>query len=164
MALLSDEQRARFDEEVARLLTRFPDAHKGAALLEVLHLVQEMLGWVPVEVMPLIAEKLDISPVQVREVTSFYTMYHLEKPGKHVVEVCTNVSCQALGADEIVEKVCKRFSIRPGETSADGKVTLHAVECLGSCGTAPMLSHNREYRENIDQAKLASLIEEIERG
>ncbi len=159
MADFTPDERARFDEGVRRLLERYPKEHKGAALLEVLHLVQEILGWVPVEVMPHVAEALDVPVVRVRECASFYTMYRLSPPGRHHIEVCTNVSCQVRGGEEILETICKRFGIRPGETSADGKVTLDVVECLGSCGTAPVIADNREYVENITRSKLEQLIE-----
>lgn len=144
------------------MLARFPPSEKGAALLEVLHIVQDILGWVPDDAAALVARRLELPLVRVHEVRSFYTMYHLEKPGRHVLEVCTNVSCQCHGALEIVDAVSERFGVRPGKTSADGKVTLHTVECLGSCGTAPMLAHNREYIEALDEERLKKLLDEIE--
>ena len=162
MALFTAEEKSRFEEEVDAVLARFPSDHKGAALLEVLHVVQEILGWVPDESLPLVAEKLELPIVRVFEVRSFYTMYRLQKPGKHLFEVCTNVSCQCRGAAEIVETIKKRFSIEKEETSADGKVTLTTVECLGSCGTAPMLAHNGEYVEEISKESLNALLDRIE--
>jgi len=163
MAELNAEQRRRFDEGIAELLTRFPEDQKGAALLEALHLVQEIIGHVPVEVMPLVAEKLEVPPVRVREVASFYVMYHLEQPGRHLVEVCTNPACAILGGDEVLRRVCERYQVEPGGTSADGKVTVEVVECMGSCGTAPMLALDREYQENLTRSRLEKLFEEIER-
>lgn len=163
MAELNAEQRRRFDEGIAELLTRFPDDQKGAALLEALHLVQEIVGHVPVEVMPLVAEKLEVPPVRVREVASFYVMYHLHQPGKHLVEVCTNPACAILGGDEVLRRVCERYKVEPGGTTSDGKVTVEVVECMGSCGTAPMLALDREYKENLTRSRLEKLFEEIER-
>lgn len=156
------EQRRRFDEGVAELLRRYPTDQKGAALMEVLHLVQELVGWVPTDLMPLVAEALEVPVVRVREVATFYTMYHLEPPGKHLIEVCTNPSCAVMGGDAVLRHVCERYKIKPGETSADGKVTLEVAECLGSCGSAPMLALDREYRENLTRSKLEKIFEEIE--
>ena len=163
MAELSAEQRRRLDDGIADLLTRYPDDQKGAALLEVLHVVQEIVGWVPESVMPLVAEKLEIPVVRVREVASFYLMYLLERPGKHLLEVCTNPSCSVRGGDEILRRACERYKVKPGHTSADGKVTLEVVECMGSCGTAPMVALDREYRENLTRTTLEQLFAEIER-
>jgi len=159
MADFTPEQRKRFDEGVAELLTRYPAEYKGAALMEVLHLVQEILRWVPVDVMPLIAERLEIPVVRVREVTAFYSMYRQQPPGRHHVEVCTNVSCSVRGGDEVLERICERFQVKPGQTSADGAVTVDVVECLGSCGTAPMLADNREYKEELTVSKLEAMMD-----
>lgn len=161
MAEFSSEQKTRFDEGVKDLLSRFPDDQKGAALLEVLHLVQEITGWVSYELMPRVAEVCAVPLVQVREVATFYTMYHLEPPGRYHLEVCTNVSCQLLGGEEILERVCNEYGIKPGEKSADGRVSVEVVECLGSCGTAPMIALNREYRENLTRTRLDEIFEEI---
>lgn len=161
MAEFSSEQKTRFDEGVKDLLSRFPDDQKGAALLEVLHLVQEITGWVSYDLMPGIAEVCEVPLVQVREVATFYTMYHLEPPGRYHLEVCTNVSCQLLGGEEILKRVCNEYGIKPGEKSTDGRVSVEVVECLGSCGTAPMIALNREYRENLTRTKLDEIFEEI---
>ncbi len=164
MALFTPEEQRRFDEEVNLVLDRFPTEHKGAALLEVLHLVQDILGCVPDEAAELVAARLELPLMRVHEVRSFYTMFRPGKPGDHLLEVCTNVSCRCRGASEIVERICSRFNLRPGGTSADCKVTLKTVECLGSCGTAPMLAHNGEYIEEIDRNSLEDLLDEIERS
>ena len=157
------EQRRRYDEGVAELLRRYPPDQKGAALMEVLHLVQELVGWVPHEIMPLVAETLEVPVVRVREVATFYTMYHLEPPGRHLIEVCTNPSCAVMGGDEVLRRVCERYKVQPGATSADGRVTVEVAECLGSCGTAPMLALDREYRENLTRSKLEEIFEEIDK-
>ncbi len=162
MAVFTPEEQSRFEEELGLVLARFPEDQKGAALLEAFHIVQDILGWVPDKAVELVARELGLPLVRAYEVRSFYTMFHLEKPGGHVLEVCTNVSCACRGAQEIVDRVCERFGLAPGETSADGRVTLKTVECLGSCGTAPMLAHNGEYVEEVDEAALENLIKEIE--
>ena len=163
MADFTPEQRQQYDDGVAKLLQRYPEDQKGAALLPTLHLIQDdILGWIPTWVMPIVAESLGIAPVRVREVATFYSMYHLEKPGEHLIEVCTNPACQVLGGEEVLKRICERYDVKPGHTSKDGKVTVEVVECLGSCGTAPMLAHNREYREELTKAKLEKLFAEIE--
>ncbi len=163
MADFTPEQRQRYEAGVADLLTRYPADQKGAALLPLLHLIQDdILGWIPTWVMQIVAKSLGIASVRVREVATFYSMYHLEKPGEHHIEVCTNPACQILGGEEVLRKVCERYDVTPGHTSKDGKVSVEVVECLGSCGTAPMMALDREYRENLSRAKLETIFAEIE--
>jgi len=162
MAEFTSEQRKRFDDGIAKILKRFPEDQKGAALLPTLHLVQELIGWVSPDAMREVAKSLELPLVRVREVTTFYSMYHVTQPGKHLLEVCTNPACQVLGGEEVLRRICERYKVKPGETSADGKVTVQTVECLGSCGTAPMLAYDREYREELTRSKLEQLFAEIE--
>jgi NADH-quinone oxidoreductase subunit E len=162
MADFTPEQQRRYDEGVAEILRRYPEDQKGAGLLPTLHLVQDILGWVPTWAMRQVAASLEVPLVRVREVATFYSMYHLEKPGEHLIEVCTNPACQILGGEEVLRRVCERYGVQPGETSADGKVTVQVVECMGSCGTAPMLALDREYRENLTRERLEAIFAEIE--
>ncbi len=140
---LSEEGRAELD----RLLSRYPD--RAAAVLPALHLVQREAGYVPDGAIPYVAELLGMSPADVEGVATFYSMYERRPTGKHHLKVCRNLSCSLMGAERLIEHVSARLGIRPGETTPDGKFTLSVVECLGSCGTAPVMQVGDEYHENL---------------
>ena len=109
--------------------------------------------------MDLVAEVIGIQSIEVYETASFYSMFHLEPVGKCVLDVCRTSSCWSRGADDIINHIGNKLGIKPGETSADGMFTLKAVECLGSCGTAPMLQCGASYHENLTTEKVDELIE-----
>jgi len=123
-------------------------------------IAQQECGYLTEEALREIASILDISTVQLNEIAAFYTMYNKKPVGKYHVQVCTNVSCSLLGAEHIVEVLSKKLGTKKGETTPDNKFTLSEVECLGSCGTAPMMQINDDYYENLTDAK----IEEILKG
>jgi len=141
------------------LLTRYPK--KLAAMLPTLWLAQEQNGWVSPEVMEYVGRLLEVSPSKVYEVATFYTMFHKEPVGKYHFQVCRTLSCQLCGCDGITAHLEKRLGIFKGETSTDGRYTLSEVECLGSCGTAPMLQLNDDYHEDLTTEKLDQLIESL---
>src|ERR1051325_3556182 len=138
------------------LLTRFPT--KEAALLPTLHLAQEVWGWISPETVHYVGPLLDLSPATVFGVVSFYNMYSQKPVGKYSVQVCTNLSCMVNRAYDIYDHVCDRLSVKPGETTPDGKFTVVEVECLGSCGTAPVVQINNDYHENMSVEKLDALL------
>ncbi len=110
-----------------------------------------------------IAERLDISPVEVQAAATFYTMYNVLEPvGRYHIQVCHNIPCNLLDAEQIVAQVEKSLGIKNGETTADGKFSLTTVECLGSCGTAPMMQINDEYYENLTADKVDQILESLE--
>ncbi|HMV25034.1 MAG TPA: NADH-quinone oxidoreductase subunit NuoE [Saprospiraceae bacterium] len=153
-----------FSEEtlktVREIIARYPEGKQKSALIPLLHIAQsEFDGWLSPEVMDYIADILHIKPIEVYEVASFYTMFNLKPVGKCLIEVCQTSSCWLMGANEIVEHIYKRLGIKPGETTADGMFTLKTVECLGSCGTAPMLMIGADYHENLTFEKVDNLIE-----
>jgi NADH-quinone oxidoreductase subunit E len=155
----------QFSEEalaqVRRIIARYPEGKQKSALLPVLHLAQsEFDGWLSPEVMDYVASLLSIKPIEVYEVASFYSMYNLKPVGKCLIEVCRTSSCWLRGADDIVKHIEKKLDIEAGETSADGMFTLKTVECLGSCGTAPMLQCGADYFENLTLEKIDELIKE----
>ncbi len=118
------------------LIKRYPEGKQKSALLPLLHLAQsEFDGWLSPEVMDYVASLLNIKPIEVYEVASFYTMYNLQPVGKCLIEVCRTGPCWLRGSDDIVEHLEKKLGIKDGETTADGMFTLKTVECLGSCGT-----------------------------
>ncbi len=143
------------------IIRRYPEGRQKSALLPLLHLAQvESEGWLPVPVMDRVAEILHIQPIEVYEVASFYTMFHTKPVGKCLIEVCRTSSCWLRGAYDIIHHIENKLGIKEGETTPDGKFTLRAVECLGSCGTAPMLQIGETYHENLTKEKVDQLIEE----
>ncbi len=138
------------------LLTRYPT--KEAALLPTLHLAQETWGWISPEVVHYVGELLDLSPAQVFGVVSFYNMYNQKPVGKYHLQVCTNLSCMVTNAYDIYEHLCERLHVKHGETTKDGLYTVVDVECLGSCGTAPVVQVNNDYHESMTVAKMDELL------
>ena len=147
--------------EVKRLVARYPEGKHKSALLPVLHLAQEQFGgWLSTETLDYVASLLQLSPIEVYEVATFYSMYNLQPVGKHVFEVCQTGPCMLNGSDEIIEYVWEKLGIRPGQTTADGLFTLKTVECLGACGYAPMMQMGKHYREHLTRDKVDQIIAE----
>jgi len=155
--VLSDELRARIVAE----FPKYPE--KRAVLLTALHFVQaEHGGWIPPETIEPIAELLEIEPIAVAEVISFYSLFHAEPVGRYHIQVCTNLPCCLAGARGVVRRLEQELSILSGEVTEDELFSIAEVECLGSCGTAPVLQVNNEpYVETVDPAKLADLVERL---
>jgi NADH-quinone oxidoreductase subunit E len=154
----------RFSDEamqiVQKIISRYPEEKQKSALLPVLHVAQaEFGGWLSPETMDYVASVLKIKPIEVFEVASFYTMFNLKPVGKCVLEVCQTSSCWLNGAEDIVNYIEKKLDIRVGETSKDGMFTLKVAECLGSCGTAPMLQCGASYHENLTYEKVDAILE-----
>jgi NADH-quinone oxidoreductase subunit F len=139
---LTPENAARFGE----ILARYPV--KRSALLPTLHLVQEQEGWISREAIEHVASLLELTPAQVHDAASFYTMFRLRPEGKTLIEICTTLSCALSGAEELLEHTCRRLGVKPGGTSADGKFTVKGVECLAACGGAPAVQVNGEWLEH----------------
>jgi NADH-quinone oxidoreductase subunit E len=146
-------------KKFAEVLTHYPT--KRAAILPTFWLAQQEFGYLSTEVMEYIAKLLDLSPAYVGAVASFYTMFNKEPVGKFHVQVCTNLSCTLLGAEHILECVEKRLGIGLGQTTADQKFTLSEVECLGSCGTAPVAQINDDYHENLTPESVVRLLDDL---
>lgn len=135
---------------IEKILKRYPEGKQKSALLPLLHLAQaEFGGWLSVEAMDAVAAILNITSIEVYEVATFYTMFNLKPVGKCVIEVCRTGPCWLRGAEDIVAHIEKKLNIREGETTADGMFTLKTVECLASCGTAPMMQVGETYHENL---------------
>lgn len=155
----------RFSDEamktVETIISRYPEGKQKSALLPVLHVAQaEFGGWLSPETMDYVASILKIKPVEVFEVASFYTMYNLKPVGKCVLEVCQTSSCWLNGAEDIVKYIEKKLNIKVGETTKDGMFTLKVAECLGSCGTAPMLQCGASFHENLTYEKVDRILED----
>jgi len=147
---------------VETMKRRYPADRQKSALIPVLHLAQaEFDGWLSVPVMDYVASLLHLQPIEVYEVASFYSMFNLKPVGKCVLEVCRTSSCWLMGAEDVVKHIEKKLNIKAGETTKDGMFTLKTVECLGSCGTAPMLQCGSDYYENLTLEKVDKLINEL---
>lgn len=155
---LPPDQVARFDREVAEIVSRYPPDRKAAAMLPVLRAGQEIFGAVTPAVQRLAAEHLGVSPARAEEVASFYVMFHTRPIGRHLVEVCTNVSCCLGGAERIWEHLREKLGVENGGTTADGRITLREVECLGSCGTAPAMLVDEEMLEGLTLEKVDEIV------
>jgi NADH-quinone oxidoreductase subunit E len=145
--------------EFERLLTRYPD--KDAVILPALHLAQKEQGYVSDEAIVHIAELLSTSPARIEGVATFYTMYNRKPVGKYHVQICRNISCSLLGAEHLIAHVSRKLGVKPGETTPDGKFTLTKVECLGSCGTAPVMQVNDDYHENLNEARIDAILDNL---
>src|SRR4051812_35106904 len=159
----------KFDDnklaQVQRIIQRYPEGKQKSALLPVLHMAQDQFdGWLDVPVMDYVAELLQLEPIEVYEVATFYSMYNLKPVGKFVFEVCQTGPCMLNGSDDIIEYIKSKLGIKIGETTADGLFTLKTVECLGACGYAPMMQLGKHYREHLTKEKIDAIIEECERN
>ncbi|MBI5167708.1 MAG: NADH-quinone oxidoreductase subunit NuoE [candidate division NC10 bacterium] len=146
-------------EKSQAILRRYPD--KRSALLPILHLIQEEQGRLSDEAMVAVAELLGLKPVEVREVATFYTMFNFRPVGRYHIQVCHNLSCSLLGAESLIAHLEERLQIRAGETTPDNLFTLIKVECLGSCGTAPVMQINDDYYENLTKEKVDVILESL---
>lgn len=150
------------NKKIAELIARYPEGKQKSALIPALHIVQEeSKGWLPVEVMDHLAEILNILPIEVYEVATFYTMFNLKPVGKYVLEVCKTGPCMVCGSDEIINHIKQKLNIEDGETTADGLFTLKTSECLGACGYAPMMLLGKTYREHLTIEKVDEILEEL---
>lgn len=149
----SEENRKEFE----RLLTRYPD--REAVILPSLHLVQRQYGNVTSEGIEYVASLLDLPPARIEGVATFYTMYNRKPVGKYHVQICRNIACSILGAEHLIDHVSKKLGVSPGQTTPDGKFTLTKVECLGSCGTAPVMQVNDDYHENLTPEAIDKILD-----
>jgi NADH-quinone oxidoreductase subunit E len=151
---------AEREKQLEELVSRYPN--KMAACIPVLHLCQEANdGWVSPDVIDFVASRLDLSTAHVQGVVTFYTLFNRERPGKHQVWVCRTLSCALRGADTLLAHCEKKLGVKPGGTTADGRVTLRTAECLASCGTAPMIQVDRDYHENLSVEELDRVLDRL---
>jgi NADH-quinone oxidoreductase subunit E len=151
-------------EEIDAWIAKFPQGRQRSAVISALHIVQhENQGYLTEELMQAVAEYLDMPVVQVYEVASFYSMFETEPVGRHCVSVCTNVSCMLRGSDSIVAHIEKRYGIKTGESTPDGKIFLkQEEECLAACTGAPMMMVNHKFYENLTPAIVDEILGELE--
>ena len=149
-------------DKVNEIISRYPPGKQKSALLPVLHIAQQQFnGWLDVPVMDYVASLLQIEPIEVYEVASFYSMYNLKPVGKYMFEVCHTGPCMLNGSDQVIDYIRQKLDIGVGETTPDGMFTLKTVECLGACGYAPMMQLGKTYREHLTKEKIDAIVEEL---
>lgn len=147
--------------KVQELVSHYPQGKQKSALLPVLHMAQqEFGGWLDVSTMDYVASLLQLQPIEVYEVATFYSMYNFKAVGKYVFEVCQTGPCMVNGSDNIIDYIKQKLNIGVGETTQDGLFTLKTVECLGACGYAPMMQLGKTYREHLTKEKVDAIIDE----
>jgi NADH-quinone oxidoreductase E subunit len=150
-------------DELRGLADEYPQGR--SAILPALRLAQERHGgWLPTEAFEEVAEALELTPAYCKAVASFYDMFHLRPVGRHLVEVCTNISCALVGAQQVLEAFESELGVRAGETTDDGAVTLRAVECAGGCGWGTVVSVDHRYREPVRPEDVPAIVQEVRGG
>lgn len=152
MKLFSEEMKKRIIE----LQARYPD--KEAPLLMILHMANDEFGFLDDDIYSQISQLTGVAKSKIYSAATFYSMYNQKPVGKYHLQLCKNISCMLAGADDILEHICNKLNITPGMTTEDNKFTLTLVECLGSCGNAPAMMINKEYYENLDNAKVDKIL------
>jgi NADH-quinone oxidoreductase subunit E len=147
-------------DEIQAVAAQYPS--RRSAVMPALRLAQERHGgWLPPEAFREVADALELTPAYCQAVASFYDMYHLEPVGRHMVEICTNVSCALVGAQQVLEAFERELDVRAGETTADGEVTLRTVECAGGCGWGTVVAVDHRYREPVRPADVPRIVREL---
>jgi NADH-quinone oxidoreductase subunit E len=149
-----------FHDEVQELRTRYPEGTRSA-VLPALRLAQERKGWLSREAIEETAEALELTPAYCYSVASFYDMFHLERVGRHTIEVCTNVCCGLVNAQAVLDAFERELGVSPGETTEDGGVTLRAVECLGGCSTPTLVAVDHVYRQSVTPEDVPAIVAEL---
>ena len=146
-------------DKVEKIFSQYPD--KRSATLPLLHLAQTQGGYITSAIINTVAKLSEIHPAEVMDCVSFYTMFYSRQQGTYKLQVCQTLSCSLNGADDIVDHITQKYGTQPGETTSDGKFTLLKVECLGSCGTAPVIQINDDYHEGLSIKELDILLDSI---
>jgi NADH-quinone oxidoreductase subunit E len=149
-------------DEIQELVAQYPQSR--SATLPALRLAQERYGWLSPEAFEEVAQGLGETPAYCKAVASFYDMYHLQPVGRNLVEVCTNVSCALVGAQQVLEAFESQLGVHPGETTEDGEFTLRTIECAGGCGWATVVALNHRYRERVQAADVPGIVKELRGG
>lgn len=148
-------------EKAREIIERYPVGRQKSALLPILHLAQEQWGWVSSDVMDYVAQLLDIKPIEVYEVATFYTMFHLEPVGKHVIEYCRTGPCCLMGGEDVYGYLREKLGINAGETTSDGLFTIKEVECLAACGWGPVFQIREQFYMNLNRERIDEIVEEL---
>lgn len=161
---LKNQLSAHAREEIDLWVAKFPEGRQRSAVISALHVVQhDNNGYLTIELMNAVAEYLELPPVQVYEVAAFYSMFETKKVGRNCVAVCTNICCMVRGSDQILQHIEKKFGIKEGDSTADGRIYLKKEEeCLAACTGAPMMMVNHRYYENLTPAKVDEILDSLE--
>lgn len=164
--MMTETENILFSKEallsINKIVKQYPEERKKSALLPVLHIAQqEFGGWLKIEVMNKVAEMLEITPIEVYEVATFYSMFNITPVGKILIEVCQTGPCMICGAEKIIDYIEKKLGIKVGETTQDGMFTLKTVECLGACGYAPMFQIGEKYYENLTESRIDEILDSL---
>jgi NADH-quinone oxidoreductase E subunit len=146
-------------EQIQELAAGYPQSR--SAVLPALRLAQEQFGWLSPEALREVADALDVTPAYCQAVASFYDMFHMKPVGRHLVEVCTNISCALVGAQQVLEAFESELGVKAGETSEDGGVTLRALECAGGCGWGTVVAIDHRYREPVRPEDVPTIVREL---
>ena len=146
-------------EQIQEIAAGYPQSR--SAVLPALRLAQEQYGWLSPEALREVADALDLTPAYCQAVASFYDMFHMQPVGRHLVEVCTNISCALVGAQQVLEAFESELGVKAGETTEDGEVTLRALECAGGCGWATVVAVDHRYREPVRPEDVPTIVSEL---
>ena len=158
----SQEANVPLFDAIQEMARHYPVAR--SAIMPALHLAQERYGWLPPEALEEVADALDLTPAYCQAVASFYDMYHLEPVGRHMIEVCTNISCALVGAQQVLEAFEEELGVKAGETTEDGEFTLRTIECLGGCGWGTVVAVDHRYREPVKAEDVGGIVGELRGG
>jgi len=152
-------------EAAAKIIAKYPAGRQASAVLPLLDLAQRQSGgWLPRAAMDHVAEALEMAPIRVYEVATFYSMFNLKPVGQHLIQICRTTPCWLRGSDKLTETCKSKLGVGLKETTADGKFTVMEVECLGACANAPVVQINDYYYEDLDAAKMEELLATLARG
>ena len=146
-------------EQIQEIAAGYPQSR--SAVLPALRLAQEQYGWLSPDALREVADALDLTPAYCQAVASFYDMFHMKPVGRHLVEVCTNISCALVGAQQVLEAFESELGVRTGETTEDGEVTLRALECAGGCGWGTVVAIDHRYREPVRPEDVPTIVSEL---
>ena len=149
-------------DEIQAIAARYPE--RRSAVMPALRLAQERYGWLPPDAFREVADALELTPAYCKAVASFYDMFHLEPVGRHMIEVCTNVSCALVGAQQVLEAFEEELGVHAGDTTDDGEFTLRTIECAGGCGWGTVVSVDHRYREPVKPEDVPAIVGKLRNG
>lgn len=153
--------REAYSAEITRILAQYPAGRQKSAVLPLMHLAQEVYGYMSQEAKEAVAEIIDVNPTHVMSIAGFYTLYHEQPTGKYVIEICNDLACALRGGDQFLEKACQHLGVENHGTTEDGMFTVHNVMCIGACDRAPVLQANLKFHENMNDEKFADLVTQL---
>ncbi len=150
-----------YSAEITQILGQYPEGRKKSAVLPLMHLAQEVYGYMSQEAKEAVAEIIDVDPTHVLSIAGFYTLYHEQAKGEYVLEICNDLACALRGADQFLENACQHLNVENHGTTEDGMFTVHNVMCIGACDRAPVLQANLKFHENLNDETFKELVEKL---